>query len=138
MNDASECWTWTGYRDKDGYGKLRDGKTNKGAHRISYEMHVGEVHDGHFVLHNCNNPACVNPAHLRLGDHLENMADRIMAGHYPANEGAPNVKFSNAIVDSVRKASGTRKMIGAKYGMSASQVGNIKRGDQRPIIREAV
>lgn len=78
---SSECWEWTGRRDKDGYGCLRVGNSQVRAHRFSYELHHGVT--DLFVRHRCNNPGCVNPAHLQPGTHLENMADRLAAGHYP-------------------------------------------------------
>lgn len=76
-----ECWEWTGGRDKDGYGKLRLGKTQIAAHRFSYELHNGQAPQG-IVRHQCNNPPCVNPAHLLTGSHQDNMNDRRAAGNY--------------------------------------------------------
>ena len=70
------CWVWTGSKDRDGYGSLRDGNKMKRAHRVSWEIHNGEIPDGLAILHKCNNPSCVNPKHLKLGDHTENMQDR--------------------------------------------------------------
>lgn len=126
-----ECWLWTGFRDKDDYGKCRDGEANRGAHIVSWEIHFGPVPEGVFVLHNCNHPPCVNPSHLKLGDHQENMDDRLAAGNYPTNEAHPMVKFSDQIVAAVRSVSGTYEAIAARFGMSESHVGNIRRGDMR-------
>lgn len=75
------CWIWSGGKDKDGYGSLRDGLKMKRAHRVSWEIHHGEIPDGACVLHECNNPSCVNPSHLKLGDQVENMADRKRNGN---------------------------------------------------------
>lgn len=75
------CWEWTGRKDKDGYGTLRVGSTQVRAHRFSYELHHGPTNL--LVRHACNNPGCVRPDHLIPGTHLDNMADRKAAGHYP-------------------------------------------------------
>lgn len=126
------CWPWTGRRDKDGYGALtiRSGEVVR-AHRFSYELHRGTLPVGDLVRHRCNNPPCCNPAHLVPGDQVANMRDRSDAGRAPAGETHPNAKFSTATVAAVRAASGTYAEIAARFGMSASQVGNVKRGDQR-------
>ncbi|MFW0772494.1 hypothetical protein ACLRGI_04930 [Paenarthrobacter nitroguajacolicus] len=77
---AEECWEWTGRRDDDGYGQLRVGPAQIRAHRFSYELHNGPT--DLLVRHRCNNPPCVNPAHVEPGDHQDNMDDRMAAGNY--------------------------------------------------------
>lgn len=129
--DGNGCWEWTAFRDKDGYGKLRVGASNKPAHAVSWALHFGEVPAGSLVRHRCHNAPCVNPSHLMLGDHNANMRDRVEAGHYARGEAHPMSKFSDQVVKAVRDAPGTYEQIGERFGMSASQVGNIKRGVQR-------
>ena len=82
------CWEWTGPYDKDGYGAIkRLGKTYR-AHRISYEIHKGKIPVGLMVLHSCDNPMCVNPAHLSIGTAKDNSDDMISKGRKAVIRGA--------------------------------------------------
>lgn len=70
------CWLWLGRPTPRGYGHQRwDGKMMR-AHRVAWLISIGPIPTGLFVLHHCDNPPCVNPAHLWLGTHDDNMRDR--------------------------------------------------------------
>lgn len=125
------CWEWQGNRDKDGYGTLRTSLSLIRAHRVSYEIHKGGVPANLVVRHTCHNPSCVNPAHLLLGTHQDNVNDKMLAGRCPRNEDHPNCKFSDEVVEAVRSSSGPAHAVGALFQMSPSHVRNIRRGDQR-------
>lgn len=80
IDSASGCWLWTASKNAGGYGTISVKRRPHGAHRVSYELHIGAIPDGLFVLHSCDIPACVNPAHLRVGTVLDNARDAVERG----------------------------------------------------------
>jgi len=79
--DGNECWVWTGNSLKDGYGMFSLKNSGFLAHRVSWTIANGKIADPSlFVLHECDNPKCVNPDHLFLGTHQDNMDDMIAKG----------------------------------------------------------
>ena len=75
-----ECWPWDGVVDHNGYGRVVFMTSVYKAHRVSYEMANGPIPDGLLVRHKCDNPNCVNPNHLEVGTHADNMADAVKRG----------------------------------------------------------
>ena len=125
----SGCWIWTAGLNSKGYGTVRDGQTLKMTHRVSYELHVGQIPDGMHVLHKCDTPACVNPAHLFLGTHADNMTDKVSKCRQSKGETHNTAKLTAAQVREIRFAYATRQMtqqaLADKYGVSRSLVGKI-------------
>lgn len=78
--EPNECWEWHGALDTNGYGKIRaDGRLQVASH-VSYKIYHGIIPDDLWVLHRCDNPRCVNPNHLFLGTHAQNMQDMVAKG----------------------------------------------------------
>ena len=101
VNKTETCWMWTGAKIPRGYGNFLCQRKRVYAHRYSYEIHIGPITEGLFVLHRCDQPACVNPEHLFLGTHLDNMRDMRIKGR------APSTKLSAEDVLQIRELSKT-------------------------------
>lgn len=81
--ELGPCWIFTGYCDRDGYGKIGAGDgTQKAlyANRVAYEIQVGPIPDGFQALHHCDNPPCCRDTHLFLGTNMDNILDRMAKG----------------------------------------------------------
>src|SRR6185503_243782 len=92
----SGCWLWLLSFGNHGYGNASLGKRVMTAPRASYIAHYGSVPDGLWVLHRCNNKACVNPEHLYAGTHQQNMDDVARVGHPRRKLTEDNVRFVRA------------------------------------------
>jgi len=127
----SGCWLWEGALDRNGYGVFRlDGKAT-GAHRASYRLLVGDVGQAH-VLHSCDNPCCVNPSHLYLGDHKDNMRDMADKARASRGEKCNFAKLTEDQVLQVKsmldKSGLSHREIGIKFGVSQSLITLISQG----------
>lgn len=88
VNEETGCWEWQLSKDSGGYGRLkvqmgaRDKFRFDGAHRYAYSVFKGEIPSGLEVCHSCDNRCCVNPEHLWLGTHQQNMQDMHRKGRW--------------------------------------------------------
>ncbi len=83
MRAPDDCWLWTGGRGDDGYGHFRINSHKQiQAHRMSWILaNAREVPTGMIILHDCDNPPCVNPQHLIMGTQQQNMDMASARGH---------------------------------------------------------
>jgi hypothetical protein len=129
-----ECWVWAGSTSESGYGKLIDSSQAKRrhltTHRVSYEIHYGPIPPGGLVCHHCDNPACVNPAHLFAGMARDNCLDMIAKGRDRiVGERHNRAKLRAEDVKAIRAIEGMcQKDIAAAFGINQPQVSAIRRG----------
>lgn len=133
-----ECWEWQGALSS-GYGHMRIQQNGRSidllAHRVSYELHVGEIPQGMQVCHTCDNRRCVNPSHFFIGDHKANAADRDAKGRHRNGDkkGVQNghAKLNDEQVREIRRRyrPGIRGLA-SEFGISAEQVRTIAQRKQ--------
>jgi hypothetical protein len=134
-----ECWIWSGATNDDGYGLfVVKGRSFK-AHRFAMMM-ASEVEIPACVLHRCDVPACVNPRHLFLGTHSDNMRDREAKGraNHPRGEHSGQSKLTEENVRAIREASARgvkRYELAAKYGVSAPAISYVVLGKNWGHVR---
>ncbi len=121
--NVNECWPWLGGHLPSGYGVFSVNGKSVGAHRVAYIVHGKGDPTGKVVRHTCDNPNCVNPAHLVLGTQADNMRDRLIRGKYARGENAHNVRLTTDTVIEARQ----RRLNGEKINVMANQYG-VNRG----------
>ncbi len=131
------CWEWQKATKGFGYGQLtvgsRTDKTRKTetAHRLSYKVFIGEIPLGKWVLHKCDNPKCVNPDHLYIGDRKQNVKDMMDRGrlNHAVGERIHNSIITEEEVIEIRKE---REEKGTSYRKLAKKYGFKNHG---PVMR---
>jgi hypothetical protein len=138
-SDAAGCHVWTGTRGRGGYGSFWLGGRNVRAHRYAYERAHGPIPAGYQVRHLvCDNPPCVNPAHLAVGTAKDNSGDRVArrrpAPRVPApmrSQARARSKVSEEMVCTLRAlydaGAATQAALGARFGLDQTTVGDIVR-----------
>lgn len=124
----SGCWLWTASTAAGGYGRISCCGRLHPAHRASRVIHVGPIPAEMHVLHKCDTPSCVNPAHLFLGTHAENMADRSAKGRCADTRGDshPRAKLSATDIPLIRADERTHREIADSYGVQEPAIFKIK------------
>jgi hypothetical protein len=142
LDKRSGCWNWTASTAGKGYGQFRIPGTRKNiyAHRLSYEIHKGPIPEGILVLHSCDNPRCVNPDHLSLGDSGDNLKDMAAKGRHLFGELNAQAKLTGRKVHAIHDAAArgsTQKQIAERFGVGQMTICRILRGERWRHIFEA-
>lgn len=123
---SETCWIWAANRTSDGYGSFSLRGRQVGAHRVAFVFASGaEIPKGLCVCHRCDNPACVNPEHLFLGSHAENMRDASRKNRMHPGERNPISKLNSEIVREMRRrwvGGETARSLAAEFGVHHSVV----------------
>jgi hypothetical protein len=141
---ANGCWNWTGTISTTGYGQIGAGGRSAGllhTNRAAWLVTHGEIPDGLFVCHSCDNRRCINPAHLFLGTHADNMRDMREKGRGAKGDRLPHTKLTDEQVRDIRdryvlkygppKRGGRRsnaQELAAEFGISQVYVSQLVHG----------
>lgn len=132
-----ECWPWTG-ANCNGYGVISMDDRNVRATRVSYLLHFGPFDESLIMCHHCDNPACVNPRHLFLGSHSDNMRDM-----HRKNRGFAKVTHEQRLEIATRLVLGTPYRRGnapelaLEYGLSVERIKAIGRQYRKAITPDS-
>ena len=114
-----------------GYGVIRVSGQTVRAHRIAWQLYVGEIPIGLNVLHHCDRKLCVNPRHLFLGTQIDNIRDCVNKGRNrcgnPKGEEHGRAKLTDDEVLAIREMKGTEAKLAELFGVSRAQINNIRR-----------
>ena len=136
IDKTDNCWIWTGKSiNQKGYGQIQiggKGSRHKLAHRLSYEIHFGDIAPGLVVMHKCDNPSCVNPEHLETGTQSKNIKDAIDRGRkiskpphrFGESHGAS--KLTELNVMEIRVSLAETKELAIKFGISKSSIERVR------------
>ena len=126
------CVEWVGRRDRQGYGYMalvRDGIELKvKAHRAAFEQAHGPLDACQCVLHRCDNPSCINPAHLFAGSRADNHRDMCGKGRNATGVRHGKAKLSVDQVAAIRQSVAPIKVVAQTFGISEATVSRVKRG----------
>lgn len=128
----SGCWLWLGAARPTGYGNFYLHGKHTTAHRASYVLHGGEVTADEVVMHKCDTPECINPAHLVVGTQQDNIHDMFRKGRGRPNpskgEGNPRAKLSEDDVRAIRASDRPTAALARELGVSYFTVWHARKG----------
>ena len=135
--NPDECWEWNGHKDKYGYGQIAIKRKMNKSHRIAWLLNFGDIPEDMCVCHHCDNPSCVNPAHLFLGTYKENAEDKVNKKRQSKLFGLSNpaCKLNDEQILNIRNLYKTgnfyQRELANIFKVSRSQIGAIVTKKQR-------
>lgn len=120
------CWNWTAALNNKGYGVFAWNRERL-AHRAAYVLLVGDIPAGMVLRHGCDNPRCVNPAHLEAGTQLENMKDAVHRGRTCRGD-EHATKLNETKVREILVSTDPAPVLSKRYGVSVDYISMIQRG----------
>lgn len=126
----AECWPFLGARNQAGYGIMRPfGRRKVAAHRVAWQLANGPLPKGAILRHSCDNPSCVNPSHLVVGTHADNVADRVRRGRSAVGERSGRAKLTPDAVRAIRLSSDSTSVLAQRFGVTHCAVLAVRRGE---------
>lgn len=126
-----DCTIWTGWKDKDGYGRVRVYGKTTGVHRFAWIMEHGEIPKGMVVCHKCDTPSCVNVDHLFIGTQKTNINDASKKGRLSSGTRSTLCVYPDEAIKDVAENLMLPVQALEKYGMSKSHFYRIKSNECR-------
>ena len=135
LDKNTGCWLWQGFKNPEGYGKLKYNQKMYYAHRFIYQLDNENIPEGLFLCHKCDTPSCCNPVHMFLGTHQDNMDDMNNKGRRVSSLARQdggfngNSKLTVEEVLAIRRlystGNHTQKQLGEIFGVTHSSISLI-------------
>lgn len=137
LNSETGCWEWTASLNTNGYGQFRINGTTEQAHRAAWMIFRGPIPKDQSaygtvnVLHRCDNPLCVNPEHLFLGDQSDNATDAVSKGRWGKRgmigEEHGRARLTEPQVRLIRASSDSAETLAIKLNVSKSTILHVRK-----------
>lgn len=134
VDPDSGCWLWTGATIGGKYGAIKEDRQKLGAHIASWRLHKGEVPTGMLVCHHCDTPLCVNPDHLFLATHQENVSDCVSKKRHAFGERNSWSKLKQVHVDFIRSSAFSIASLANLLGVSTKTIRRVRAGETWKLV----
>lgn len=121
------CWICISHKKRSkGYVKFFHNGKQLRMHRFVYEAAYGSIPVGKLILHSCDNPECINPGHLRLGTHVENIQDKISRNRQAKGEKSGSSKLTEEQVKEILSSSQSARQLAKNFGVTHRAILKIR------------